>query len=77
MLLRCRDLRYAIRSFQRPIRNDETITPSVDTPAPRFEDYTTDDDRDEVDALVDFLQLPYELTKRLEGNNSTSGFGSL
>ena len=30
-----------------------------------------------VQQLVDFLQAPVEMTKRLEGNNSASGFGSL
>lgn len=75
MLLRCRDLRDAIRSFQRQLRNDEATIPSVDYSP--LEDHITDDDWDEVDTLVDFLQLPYELTKRLEGNNCTSGFGSL
>lgn len=38
-------------------------------------DKLTDEKWDEVDELVDFLQAPYEMTKRLEGNLSSSGFG--
>jgi hypothetical protein len=35
-----------------------------------------DNDWDDVKELVDFLQAPYKMTKRLEGKNSQSGFGS-
>ena len=30
-----------------------------------------------VSELVNFLQVPFEMTRRLEGSNSVSGFGSL
>jgi hypothetical protein len=37
----------------------------------------TEDAWDDVKALVNFLEAPYQMTKRLEGNNSSNGFGSL
>jgi hypothetical protein len=75
MLLRCRELKDAIRCFQRQLRSDDLSNNSATYSA--LKDHISDDDWDEVEEPIEFLQLPYELTKRLEGNNSQSGFGSL
>jgi hypothetical protein len=40
-------------------------------------DALSDLEWDEVEEIVDFLQPAYEMTKRLEGDNCVSGFGSL
>jgi hypothetical protein len=37
----------------------------------------TEEEWDNVKDLIDFLEAPYQMTKRLEGNNSSNGFGSL
>jgi hypothetical protein len=37
----------------------------------------TEDAWDDIKALLNFLEAPYQMTKRLEGNNSSNGFGSL
>ena len=79
MLLRCRELRETIRVYQRQLRQlDTSPTSAIDEIAvSALEDRITEDDWEEVNQLIDFLQVPYELTKRLEGSNSQSGFGSL
>lgn len=79
MLLRCRELREAIRVYQRQLRQSDTSSASAidEIAVSALEDRITEDDWEEVNQLIDFLQVPYELTKRLEGNNSQSGFGSL
>ena len=76
MLIRCHELKSAIRAFQRQIHSNNDLSSDAVTYS-ALKDHISDDDWDEVTALTDFLQLPYELTKRLEGNNSQSGFGSL
>jgi hypothetical protein len=40
-------------------------------------DKLSEDEWEEVEELVKFLQGPYKMTKRLEGDNSRSGFGSM
>ena len=79
MLLRCQELRGAIRAYQRQVRDTNTHQASeIDKAAAEaLDDRITEDDWDEVNGLVDFLQEPYQLTKRLEGSNSQSGYGSL
>jgi hypothetical protein len=82
MLLRCTELQEPIKRFIRRLRpsqddaNDDT-EPHIDEQYNPLTDGLTDDDWDEVHELVDFLQAPYEMTKRLEGNNSSSKFGSI
>lgn len=79
MLLRCWELREPIRVYQRQFRQSQaSATSAVDHEAvSALEDRISEDDWEEVTQLIDFLQGPYELTKRLEGNSSQSGFGSL
>jgi hypothetical protein len=77
MLLRCLELREAIKLFIRKLRNDEQLEQDDLNYGP-LTDAITDDEWDEVAELVDFLEVPYEMTRRLEGNNSNpGGYGSL
>ena len=72
MLLRCRELKDPINRFinaARKTRGDDGYDP--------LRDGLTDDEWDEVTELVDFLEIFYEITLRLEGNASKSGYGSL
>jgi hypothetical protein len=75
MLLRCLELRNPITRFmtrmqQQPLqRLDDEYNPLTDELSSK--------EWEGVQQLVDFLQAPVEMTKRLEGNNSASGFGSL
>jgi hypothetical protein len=73
MLLRCLKLKDSIKRFIRHLRHEQ---PDELDYSP-ITDALSDDDWDDVTELVDFLQAPYELTKRLEGSTSVSGFGSL
>jgi hypothetical protein len=75
MLLRCLKLKPHINRFIRRLRDDETFDEEADFHP--INDKLSDDYGDDVKELVEFLQAPYEMTKRLEGNNSGSGFGSL
>jgi hypothetical protein len=80
MLLRCLELKEAIKRFIRRLwdkDDDNTSDASDDLDYSPLTDKLTDDDWDDVKELINFLQAPYEMTKRLEGNNSQSGFGSL
>lgn len=80
MVLRCLELKEPIRRFIRKLSksndfdNDDTAAPLEYDP---LTDGLTDDEWDEAKELCDFLQAPYEMTVRLEGNNSGNGFGSL
>jgi len=78
MLLRCLELKTSINRF---IRQQRELTDALDDPEDTefnaLHDRLSEDDWEDVKELVDFLQAPYEMTKRLEGNNSVSGFGSL
>ena len=73
MLLRCLELKDSIKRFIRHLRHEQ---PDELDYSP-ITDALSDDDWDDVTELVDFLQAPYELTKRLEGSTSVSGFGLL
>ena len=82
MMLRCLELREPIKRFMWKLRatttdndfnNDDTIA-AVYSP---LTDALTDEEWDEVDELVQFLQAPYEMTKPLEGNTSSNTFRSL
>jgi hypothetical protein len=75
MLLLCLELKDAIKRFIRHLKRDKNT--SDDDDFCPLTDGLSDDDWDDVKKLVDFLQAPYEMTKRLEGKNSASGFGSL
>jgi hypothetical protein len=85
MLLRCTELQEPIKRFIQRLRpcSDDTDNADDDTEPHTNEQYDpltdglTDDDWDEVHELVAFLQAPYEMTKRLEGNNSSLKFGSI
>jgi hypothetical protein len=74
MLLRCLELKEPIKRFNRQLR-DDVLNDNVDYSP--LTDRLSEDDWDDVKELVNFLQAPYEMTKRLKGNNSQSGFGSL
>jgi hypothetical protein len=75
MLLRCYELRQYINRFIRRLASHEAADDDLDYSP--LTDTITEDDWDDVKALVDFLEAPYQMTKRLEGNNSGNGFGSL
>jgi hypothetical protein len=75
MLLRCYELRQYINRFIRRLASYEAADDDLDYSP--LTDTITEDDWDDVKALVDFLEAPYQMTKRLEGNNSGNGFGSL
>jgi hypothetical protein len=81
MLDRCRQLKPAINKFIRACRNsDRDDDGDVSNPGAGYDamkDYLSDDDWDEVDAIINFLEVPQQLTKVVEGNNSKNGFGSL
>jgi hypothetical protein len=74
MLLRCLELKEPIKRFNRRLQDDALDDDVNYSP---LTNRLSEDDWDDVKELVDFLQAPYEMTKRLEGNNSQSGFGSL
>jgi hypothetical protein len=67
MLLCCLELKEPIKRFNRRLRDDAR---DDDVDYSPLTDQLSEDDWDDVKELVDFLQAPYEMTKRLEGNNS-------
>jgi hypothetical protein len=73
MILRCLEHKDAIRLFMR--RSRDEAAGSITTYSPLYNSLS-DDEWDDVAELVAFLKTPYEIKKRLEGNNSSSGFGS-
>jgi len=75
MMLRCLELKEHVQRFTRTLKNDDEA--DDDVPFDPLTDGLTDEEWDDVQELVDFLQAAYEMTKRLEGNNSDSGFGSI
>jgi hypothetical protein len=75
MLLRCYKLHEHINRFIRQLRGHEASRDDLDYGP--LEDTITPEEWDDVKDLVDFLEAPYQMTKRLEGNNSGNGFGSL
>lgn len=86
MLLRCQELRDPIKAFQRKYKlkmrcTDKEFFDDDDGSVGRHynpvDDAINDDDWAEVADLVNFLKVPYDLCKALEGSNNVSGFGSL
>ena len=75
MLLRCLELRNPITRFM--TRLQQQPSQRLDDEYNPLTDELSSEEWEGVQQLVDFLQAPVEMTKRLEGNNSTSGFGSL
>jgi hypothetical protein len=73
MLLRCLKLKDSIKRFIRHLRYEQ---PDELDYSP-ITDALSNNDWDDVTELVNFLQAPYELTKRLEGSTSVSSFRSL
>jgi hypothetical protein len=84
MLLRCLELREPVKSFQRKyqqqVKNNKEFDAEDDSEGQYYDpicNHLSDDDWLEVNKLINFLKVPYDLCKALEGNNSVSGFGSL
>jgi hypothetical protein len=77
MLLRCQELKKTIQLYVKALCQNTEIKKEDGSEYNPQTDALTEDEWDEVEELVDFLQPAYEMTKRLEGNNSISGFGSL
>ena len=75
MLLRCLELRNAITRFT--TRLQQQASQRLDDEYNPLTDELTSEEWEGVQQLVDFLQAAVEMTKRLEGNNSVSGYGSL
>lgn len=75
MLLRCRELKDPINRFIKEARRLRS-NDGGDGFDP-LRDSLDDDEWDEVSELVDYLEMFYEMTRRLEGNASKSGYGSL
>lgn len=75
MLLRCLELHNPITRFMTRLQQRHSQRP--DDEYNPLTDELSSEKWEGVDQLVDFLQAPMEMTKRLEGNNSASGFGSL
>jgi hypothetical protein len=75
MLLCCLELKEHINGFIRRLGGHEASNNNL-----HYSPLThtiTEDAWEDVKALVDFLEAPYQMTKWLEGNNSGNGFGSL
>jgi hypothetical protein len=75
MMLRCLELKDHIQRFIQALKNNNDFADDV-TYDP-LTDGLTNEEWDDAQELVNFLQAPYEMTKKLEGNNSSSGFGSI
>jgi hypothetical protein len=77
MLLRSFELKKTIQLYIRLLRQNTEIKQEDGSEYDPQTDALSDEEWDEVEELVDFLQPAYEMTKRLEGDNCVSGFGSL
>ena len=77
MLLRCQELKKSIHRYVKALRQKTEIKKEDGSKYDPQTDALTEDKWDKVEELVDFLQPAYKMTKRLEGDNSVSGFGSL
>jgi hypothetical protein len=77
MLLCCQELKKAIQLYVKALRQNTEIKKEDGSEYDPQTDALTEDEWDEVEELVNFLQPAYKMTKRLEGDNSISGFGSL
>ncbi|KNG46888.1 transposase-like protein [Stemphylium lycopersici] len=69
------ELRNPITRFMR--RLQQRHSQRLDDEYNPLTDEFSSEECEGVQQLVDFLQAPMEMTKRLDGNNSASGFGSL
>ena len=84
MLVRCSELRELIRAFQRKYwqttKSEKDFHTEDDGDGSHYNpilDALSDDDWLEIDDLIAFSKVPYDLCKALEGSDSVSGFGSL
>lgn len=77
MLLCCLELTKSIQLYTKSLRYATEIATNDGSEFDPHTDALTELEWDEAEELVDFLQPAYEMTKRLEGDNSVSGFGSL
>ena len=77
MLLRCHELKKTIQLYVKALRQNTNIKKEDGSHYDPQTDALIEEEWDEVEELVDFLQPAYEMTKRLEGDNCVSGFGSL
>lgn len=74
---------YQFKRFIQTIRSElleDNITTSTDAAPAEHNPLTTavtDDEWNEVAELIQFLKIPFEMTRRLEGSNNVSEFGSL
>jgi hypothetical protein len=75
MLLCCLELRNPITRFI--TRLQQQASQGYNNEYNPLNDEISSEEWEGVQQLVDFLQAPVEMTKRLEGNNSASGFGLL
>jgi hypothetical protein len=75
MLLRCYKLCQHINRFIRWLANHEAGDDKLNYSL--LTDTITKEEWNDVKNLIDFLEAPYQMTKRLEDNNSSNGFGSL
>jgi hypothetical protein len=75
MMLRCLELKDHIQRFVQALKNNNDFADDV-TYDP-LTNSLTDKEWDNAQELVNFLQAPYKMTKKLEGNNSSFGFGSI
>jgi hypothetical protein len=73
MLQRCLELKESIKCFIRKLcttdDNGCKYNPLTDS--------LNNNEWDEIIELANFLQVPYEMCRRLKNDDSTSGFGSL
>jgi hypothetical protein len=75
MLLRYLELKEHTNRFVRRLSSHEASNDGLNYSS--LTDTITEDTWDDVKALVYFLEAPYQMTKRLEGNNNGNGFGAL
>jgi hypothetical protein len=81
IILRCLELRDPIARYIRNERHlanrDDSDNPTADDGYDPLTDFINEDDWVEAERLKEFLEIFYEMTKRLEGSASKSGYGSL
>jgi hypothetical protein len=76
MLLRCWEFREHINCFLRKLKTTASLKDNDLAYGPLTSMITAADWKDVKD-LIDFLETPYQLTKRLEGNNGGNSQGLL
>ena len=81
MLNCCRQLKPAIVKFVKACRHKDRDDDSKESDATAtycpLKDHFSDDDWDKVNVIANFLRVPFQLTKAVEGNNSNNSFSSL